>query len=40
MKLDQRTQALFQCDLPLSYRPPFDWTRMLDFFQSRAIHGV
>jgi AraC family transcriptional regulator, regulatory protein of adaptative response / DNA-3-methyladenine glycosylase II len=40
MKLDQRTKALFQCDLSLPYRPPFDWTRMLDFFQVRAIPGV
>ena len=31
---------LFQCALTLSYRPPFDWQRMLEFFESRAIPGV
>lgn len=33
-------QALFRCELTLSFRPPFDWPRMLDFFQARAIPGV
>jgi AraC family transcriptional regulator of adaptative response / DNA-3-methyladenine glycosylase II len=33
-------KALFRCKLTLSYRPPFDWQGMLDFFQSRAIPGV
>ncbi|MBW1812422.1 MAG: DNA-3-methyladenine glycosylase 2 family protein [Deltaproteobacteria bacterium] len=33
-------KALFRCTLTLSYRPPFDWQRMLGFFQSRAIPGV
>jgi AraC family transcriptional regulator of adaptative response / DNA-3-methyladenine glycosylase II len=32
--------ALFGCTLSLSYRPPFDWPRMLAFFQERAIPGV
>ena len=31
---------LFQCALTLSYRPPFDWQRMLEFFELRAIPGV
>ena len=31
---------LFQCTLTLSYRPPFDWQRMLKFFELRAIPGV
>ncbi len=31
---------LFQCTLTLSYRPPFDWQQMLEFFESRAIPGV
>jgi AraC family transcriptional regulator of adaptative response / DNA-3-methyladenine glycosylase II len=31
---------LFQCTLTLSYRPPFDWQRMLGFFELRAIPGV
>lgn len=30
----------FSCTLTLSYRPPYDWDRMLDFFQGRAIPGV
>ena len=30
----------FSCTLKLSYRPPYDWDRMLDFFQGRAIPGV
>jgi AraC family transcriptional regulator, regulatory protein of adaptative response / DNA-3-methyladenine glycosylase II len=34
------TESLFQCNISLSYRPPFDWRRMLDFFRSRAIPGV
>lgn len=33
-------QALFQCQLTLAYRPPFDWQKMLGFFQARAIPGV
>jgi AraC family transcriptional regulator of adaptative response / DNA-3-methyladenine glycosylase II len=32
--------ALFSCSLSLTYRPPFDWQRMLAFFQLRAIPGV
>jgi AraC family transcriptional regulator of adaptative response / DNA-3-methyladenine glycosylase II len=32
--------ALCRSTLTLSYRPPFDWPRMLAFFQSRAIPGV
>lgn len=32
--------APFQCTLSLSYRPPFDWARMLGFFEARAIPGV
>ncbi len=31
---------LFRCTLTLSYRPPFDWERMLRFFELRAIPGV
>jgi AraC family transcriptional regulator, regulatory protein of adaptative response / DNA-3-methyladenine glycosylase II len=31
---------LFQCTLTLSYRPPFNWQRMLGFFEMRAIPGV
>jgi AraC family transcriptional regulator of adaptative response / DNA-3-methyladenine glycosylase II len=31
---------LFQCTLTLSYRPPFHWQRMLEFFEMRAIPGV
>jgi len=31
---------LFQCTLTLSYRPPFDWQRMLGFFELRAIPRV
>ncbi len=30
----------FQCALTLPYRPPFDWERMLGFFEQRAIPGV
>ncbi len=30
----------FRCALTLSYRPPFDWPRMLTFFAERAIPGV
>jgi len=33
-------RALIRCTLTLSYRPPFDWPRMLAFFQARAIPGV
>jgi AraC family transcriptional regulator of adaptative response / DNA-3-methyladenine glycosylase II len=33
-------RTLFRCELTLSYRPPFDWRRMLGFFQARAIPGV
>jgi len=29
-----------RCTLDLSYRPPYDWDRMLAFFQKRAIPGV
>jgi AraC family transcriptional regulator of adaptative response / DNA-3-methyladenine glycosylase II len=32
--------SLFQCALTLSYRPPFNWQRMLGFFESRAIPGA
>jgi AraC family transcriptional regulator of adaptative response / DNA-3-methyladenine glycosylase II len=32
--------AQFQCTLTLSYRPPFHWQRMLEFFDLRAIPGV
>lgn len=28
------------CTLQLPYRPPYDWDRMLAFFQGRAIPGV
>jgi AraC family transcriptional regulator of adaptative response / DNA-3-methyladenine glycosylase II len=31
---------LVRCTLTLSYRPPFDWPRMLAFFEARAIPGV
>lgn len=31
---------LFHCTVSLSYRPPFDWQRMLKFFEARAIPGV
>lgn len=31
---------LSQCTLTLSYRPPYDWRRMLGFFEARAIPGV
>jgi AraC family transcriptional regulator of adaptative response / DNA-3-methyladenine glycosylase II len=31
---------LFQCTLILSYRPPYQWQRMLEFFELRAIPGV
>lgn len=33
-------EALFNCDMTLNYRPPFDWQKMLGFFKSRAIPGV
>jgi AraC family transcriptional regulator of adaptative response / DNA-3-methyladenine glycosylase II len=32
--------AFFRCKLTLPFRPPFDWQRLLAFFQSRAIPGV
>ena len=32
--------AGFQCALTLSYRPPYDWERMLSFFRARAVPGV
>jgi AraC family transcriptional regulator of adaptative response / DNA-3-methyladenine glycosylase II len=32
--------AHYRCELTLSYRPPFDWQRMLAFYRSRAIPGV
>lgn len=31
---------LLRFDVRLPYRPPFDWSRMLNFFQFRAIPGV
>lgn len=31
---------LFQCTVTLPFRPPFDWQRMLGFFELRAIPGV
>lgn len=31
---------LSQCTLTLNYRPPYDWGRMLAFFETRAIPGV
>ncbi len=34
------SSALVRCTLTLSYRPPFDWTRMLAFFHARAIPCV
>ncbi len=30
----------FSCTLKMTYRPPYDWDRMLAFFQGRAIPGV
>ena len=36
----QQGEAMFRCGLTLSYRPPFDWPRMLAFFADRAIPGV
>lgn len=30
----------FSCTLTLTYRPPYDWQRMLAFFRVRAIPGV
>ncbi len=30
----------FQCTLNLTYRPPFDWERLLRFFEARGIPGV
>ena len=32
--------TMFQCELSLSYRPPFDWPAMSAFFGDRAIPGV
>ena len=28
------------CTLQLTYRPPFDWSTLLDYFAKRAINGV
>lgn len=36
----RRGPALYRCELTLTYRPPFDWQRMLAFYRSRAIPGV
>ncbi len=35
-----RSDSGFNCTLTLPYRPPYDWDRMLAFFQGRAIPGV
>jgi AraC family transcriptional regulator, regulatory protein of adaptative response / DNA-3-methyladenine glycosylase II len=35
-----RPDAGFTCTLTLTYRPPYDWDRMLAFFRGRAIPGV
>ncbi|MCB2146311.1 MAG: helix-turn-helix domain-containing protein [Deltaproteobacteria bacterium] len=35
-----RSDSGFRCTLTLPYRPPYDWDRMLTFFQGRAIPGV
>ncbi len=35
-----RPDSGFNCTLTLPYRPPYDWGRMLAFFQGRAIPGV
>ena len=35
-----RVDSGFGCTLTLPYRPPYDWDRMLAFFQGRAIPGV
>jgi AraC family transcriptional regulator of adaptative response / DNA-3-methyladenine glycosylase II len=35
-----RPDSGFSCTLALPYRPPYDWDRMLAFFQTRAIPGV
>jgi AraC family transcriptional regulator of adaptative response / DNA-3-methyladenine glycosylase II len=35
-----RSDSGFSCTLTLPYRPPYDWDRMLAFFQGRAIPGV
>ena len=35
-----RPESGFNCTLTLPYRPPYDWDRMLAFFQGRAIPGV
>jgi AraC family transcriptional regulator of adaptative response / DNA-3-methyladenine glycosylase II len=36
----RRPDAGFSCTLTLTYRPPYDWDRMLAFFRGRAIPGV
>ncbi len=35
-----RSDDCFSCTLTMPYRPPYDWERMLAFFQGRAIPGV
>jgi AraC family transcriptional regulator of adaptative response / DNA-3-methyladenine glycosylase II len=35
-----RSDSGFSCTLTLPYRPPYDWDRMLAFFQRRAIPDV
>ncbi len=37
---DPQPGSGFRCTLTLPYRPPYDWDRMLAFFQGRAIPGV
>ena len=34
------SDAGFSCTLTLPYRPPYDWDRLLAFFQGRVIPGV
>lgn len=36
----RRNPSEFRCSLNLTYRPPYDWPRMLTFFRDRAIPGV
>jgi len=36
----QTQPGLKSCALMLSYRPPFDWSALLDYFRARAIAGV
>ena len=36
----QRSGYGFSCTLKMPYRPPYDWDRMLAFFQGRGIPGV